>query len=204
MLEQVRLEMFVSRDLLLKISSLHFEDFNSAPTFRISNFDVEEKSLSPKLDERNNFNRAQGVYSFLPDINENAFKTSVYNNAAAITQQKGEISKEIVFPNLYVLTDVNYQLIEIIRLASSAYEHVLLNLTWRSLLLDVGDFVFLDVKIGSTIYDSIPCSIREIGYDPEGIKLPVRLWSYQVVPFPGFAGASGSVGGFNATITEET
>jgi hypothetical protein len=114
-----------------------------------------------------------------------------------------EISKLIKFPNLYVETDTVNQIKEIIKLASAAYEHVQVNLTWRSLLLDIGDFVSLDVKIGSTIYDSIPCMIREIGYDPEGIKLPVRLWSFQVVPFPGFAGASGSVGGSNASITEE-
>jgi len=204
MLEQVRLEMFIDRNLKLKLNSLHFDDFVASPTFRVTNFDTEAKSLRPSLDTRNNFNRAQEVYNFLPDRNENAFRTSKYRNSAAITQQKQEISKQITFPNLYVLSDVTNQLQEIIKLASAAYEHVHLNLTWRSLLLDIGDFVFLDVKIGSTIYDSIPCSIREIGYDPEGIKLPVRLWSFQVVPFPGFAGASGSVGGQTATITEET
>jgi len=203
LLEQVRLEMFISRDLKLRISSLHFEDFDPSPNFRISNFDVEENSTSPTLDVRNNFNRAQGVFNFLPDINENAFKTSVYRNDDAVIQMKKEISKQITFPNLYVKSDVINQLTEIIKLASAAYEHINLTLTWRSLLLDIGDFVFLDVKIGSTIYDSIPCSIREIGYDPQGIKLPVKLWSFQVVPFPGFAGAAGSKGGQTATITEE-
>lgn len=205
LLEQVRLEMFIDRDLMLRLNSLAFEDFNAAPVFRVSNFDVEARSLTPQLDTRNNFNRAQAVYNFLPDINENAFSTSVFRNSDAITQQAGLlISKQIVFPNLYVLTDVTNQLKEIIKLASSGYEHVFLTQTWRSLLLDIGDFVFLDVKIGSTVYDSIPCMIREIGYDPEGIKLPVRLWSFQLVPFPGFAGATNSVGGQTASITEET
>ena len=204
LLEQVRLEMFIDRSLNLKLNSLHFDDFDPSPSYRVTNFDVERATFEPRIDERNTFNRAQGVYNFLPDINENAYRTSIYRNSAAITQMKKEISKEIVFPNLYVLSDVTNQLQEVIKLASAAYEHIYCTLTWRSLLLDIGDFVFLDVKIGSTVYESIPCSVREIGYDPNGIKLPVRLWSFQLVPFPGFAGASGSVGGQTATITEET
>lgn len=202
MLEQVRLEMFISKNLKLKLNSLHFEDFVASPTSRLDAFDIERDSLLPQLDVRNNFNLAQGVYSFLPDINENAFRTSKFKNQAAITQQVNEISKEVTFPNLYEIADVNNQLKEILKLASAAYEHVEMNLTWRSLLLDIGDFVSLDVKIGSTIYESVPCMIREIGYDPNGIKLPVRLWSFQVVPFPGYSAASGSVGGQTATITE--
>lgn len=203
LLEQVRIEMFIDRSLKLKLNSLHFEDYNASPGFRVTNFDVEENSLKPSLDTRNNFNRARGAFNFQPDVNENTRNTEVYINTASIIQMGTKISKLIKFPNLYVGSDVINQLTEIIKLASAAYEHVEVNLTWRSLLLDIGDFVFLDVKIGSTIYDSIPCMIREIGYDPEGIKLPVRLWSFQVVPFPGFAGATGSVGGSNASITEE-
>lgn len=203
LLEQVRLESFISRDLKIKLNSLHFDDAVAAPTFRLNNFDLEFRSIKPALDTRNNWNRAQGLYNFLPDVAQTAFRTSVYRNQAAITQQKKEISKGVSFPNLYVKTDVTTQLIEMIKLASSAYEHIFMTLTWRSLLLDIGDFVFLDVKIGSTEYSSVPCSIREIGYDPEGIKLPVRLWSYQVIPFTGNAGVTGSVGGEFAVITEE-
>jgi hypothetical protein len=48
--------------------------------------------------------------------------------------------------------------------------------------------------------------IREIGYDPEG-KVPVRVFSFQLVPFPGWEptwSPEGITGGFEAVIDEET
>jgi hypothetical protein len=203
MLEQVRLEAFIDRNLKIKINALHFDEFEAAPDFKVDNFDVVEGTLVPQLDVRNNFNRAQAVSSFLPDISENSQRSSFFRNQAAIDQVGKEITKEIVFPNLYDPTDVANQTKEIIKLASAGYEHIVAEFTWRAMLLDIGDFVLLNVQIGSTVYEDVPCMIRDIGYDPEGIKIPVKLWSMQLVPFPGFAGVTNSVGGDTATITEE-
>ena len=204
LLEQVRLEAFVDRNLKLKLTGQHLDEFVASPTFRVSNRDVIEGQFQPQQDVRNHFNRAQGVFNFLPDINENSLKTSIFRNTAAVTQMSKEIAKEITFPNLYVETDVDNQIKEILKISSSGYEHIVCELTWRALLLDIGDFIKLDVKIGSTVFSDVPCSIREIGYDPTGIKIPVRLWSYQLVPFTGYAGVTGAVGGTSATIIEET
>lgn len=201
MLEQVRLEAFIDRNQKLKINSLHFSDLNASPTHKISNFDTAEGSLRPKLDNRNNFNRSKGLFNRLPDTGENENETDHYQNLAAVTQMGRAITNPVVFPNLYVSATVVAQLGEIIKLASSGYEHIFLETTWRSLLIDVGDFVFLDVQIGSSVYEDIPCSVREVGIDPRGFKIPMRLWSFELVPFPGNAGASGSVGGSTATIT---
>lgn len=203
LLEQVRLEAFIDRDLKIKINSLHFDDFDASPSFVADNFDVVEGTLSPQLDVRNNFNRTQAVSSFLPDIDENSQRSSFYRNEDSINQVGKTISKEIIFPNLYEPPDVANQTKEILKLASAAFEHISVELTWRALLLDIGDFILLNVRIGSTVFDNIPCMIREIGYDPEGIKIPVKLWSMQLVPFPGFAGVTNAVGGDTATIVEE-
>lgn len=204
LLEQVRLEAFPDRNLKLKINSLHFEDWDDSPSFTIKNWDVERNSTRLSIDERNVFNRAQGFFSYLPDRDQNAFQTSIYRNSAAITQHGQQISKKIEFPNLYIESDVVYQLIEIIRLASSSFEVVETNLTWRSLLQDIGGFTGLNVQIGSTILESVPAMIREIGYDPDGLKIPVKLWSMQMTPFPGYEpGFTGTVGGYDATIDEE-
>lgn len=205
MLEQVRLEAFVDRDLKIKINALHFEDFDATPTNTVKNWDIVKDTFSPRIDERNNFNRAQGAYDFHPDVNDNAKLTPVLKNAAAITQVGKEISKKIVFPNLYIESDVTNQLTEIIRIASSGLEVVEATLTWRSLLRDIGEFISVDIDIGSTIIDDVPHMIRSIGYDPAGLKIPVQLWSFQICPFPGYVpGYAGTVGGYNGTITVET
>jgi hypothetical protein len=204
LLEQVRLEAFIDVNLKLKINSLHFEDWTASPTYMVRNWDVEANSLRTTTDERNVFNRAQGFYNFLPIINENGLTTRIHKNTASITQIGKAISKKVVFPNLYVEADVAYQVVEILRLSSSGLEIIDANLTWRSMLQDIGGFVSLDVKIGSTQFDTVPCMIRDIGYDPAGLKIPVKVWSMLMVPFPGYTpGYAGTVGGYAATIDVE-
>jgi hypothetical protein len=204
MLEQVRLESFVDVNLTLKLSSLHFDNFIYSPTHTIRNWDVEKGSFQTAIDDKNNFNRAQAVYNFSPIRNENARLTAIYRNSAAISQIGKEISKKIVFPNLYKQNTVIDQLVETLKIASATIEILGCNLTWRSLLRDIGGWVYLDVKIGSSEYDLVPCLIREIGYDPDGLKIPVKLWSFQMCPFSGYVpGYAGTVGGYNATITGE-
>jgi hypothetical protein len=204
MLEQVRLEAFIDRNQRLKINSLHFEDFVASPNFTVKNWDVVKDSFTPQLDEVNNFNRAQGTYDFHPDRNENAKNTAIYKNAASISQVGKAISKRIVFPNLYMESDVVYNLKEILRLASSMFESVGMTLTWRSMLLDIGDFVSIDVKIGSVDFENVPAMIRVIGADPDGLKIPVKVWSFAMAPFPGYEpGYTGTVGGYSAVISQE-
>ncbi len=204
LLEQVRLEAFLDRNLMLKLNSLQFEDFVAAPAYTVKNWDVIETSFVPSIDDRNNFNRAQADFDFHPDVNENARKTAIYKNQGSITQIGKAVSKQISFPNLYIEQDVIYQLIEIIRMASSMFEIIDTSFTWRSLLQDIGDFVNIDVKIGSTLFDSVPAMIRNLGYDPQGLKIPVKMWSFAICPFPGYVpGYAGTVGGYNATIVAE-
>ena len=203
-LEQVRLEAYVNRNQKWVMTSLHFEDFVAAPTFEIKNWDIEKGSFKPKIDERNNFNRALAEYNFLPNLKQSNNSTKIYKNNTAIIQAGKEISKKVVFPNLYKESDVVFQLIEVLRLASAYLEKLEFNMTWRGLLLDLGGFVNVNVKIQGTQYNDVPAMIRSIGYDPAGIKIPVVLWSMQMVNFPGYApGFSGITGGYDAVITEE-
>lgn len=204
MLEQIRLEAFIDSDLKLKLNALHFEDWTPSPSFSVRNWDVQEGSFRTSIDERNVFNRAQGFYNFLPLLNENSLQTRVHKNTSAITQMGKAISKKVVFPNLYVESDVEGQLKEILRLASAGFEVIETNLTWRAALQDIGGFVRLNVKIGSAIFTDVPCMIRDIGYDPDGLKIPVKVWSMMMLPFPGYVpGYSGTVGGYAATIDAE-
>lgn len=205
LLEQVRLEAFVARDLKIKITSYHFDDFVAIPSHTVRNWDVERGTFKPKTDVRNNINRTQGFYNLLPDIGEEAYATPYYRNQPAIDLIEGKvIGKGITFPNLYELDTVIFQTKEILKITSSYFETIEVNLTWRSILLDLGDFIAIDVKIGSVEFSRVPAQIRTIGYDSNGIKIPVKVWSHQLMPFSGYnPGFSGTVGGYNATITEE-
>lgn len=204
MLEQVRLEAFIDRDQTIKLSSLHFDDWESSPSHTLRNWDIEKNSLVPKLDVRNNFNRANGNFNFSPDKGNNNRYTAFFKNENAITQAEKTISKTIVFPNLYLNSDVENQLKEVLKLSSSYLEVIDVNLTWRTLLKDLGEFVKLNINFGSTEFTDVPAMIRNLNYDPNGFKLPTKLWSLQMVPFPGYTpGYSGTVGGYNATIIQE-
>jgi hypothetical protein len=200
----VRLEAFIDQELRIKLSSVHFEEWIPSPSHKLTNWDIEKDSFNPQLDERNNWNRAQAVFNYQPHQNENAETTSFYRNNASIAQAGKELSKQVVFPNLYIKSDVIYQLKEMIKLASSYAETATLNITWRSILLDLGDFVKLDIGIGSNKYEAVPAMIREIGYDPSGMKMAMKLWIFQMTPFGSWnPGYSGIVGGQYATIVEE-
>ena len=204
LLEQVRLEMFQDRNLKLSLSSTHFDEFDDNPSYQIDNFDLEKDSLQPTLDQLTNFNRLQGQYNLLPDLGKQAYQTSVFRNQASIDQAGKEIYKLLIFPNLYEVAAVEYQVEESLKIASAFFERIQCTLTWRSLLLDIGDFVKLNVQIGATIYEGVPCLLREIGYNPQGVKLPVKLWSFQLCPFGAYnPSIPGIVGGENAVIIKE-
>lgn len=204
LLEQVQLEAFIDRSGNLKINSLRFSDWVSSPSFTVKNWDVVKGSFEPAIDERLNFNRAQATFDFHPDINEQARFSPVYKNDASISQVGKAISKRVAFPNLYVSSDVETQLVEILRLASAMVETVSCTLTWRSFLRDVGDFVKIDVNIGAAEFENVVGMIRDLGYDPTGLTIPVKIWSLALCPFPGYTpGYAGTVGGYNATITQE-
>ncbi len=204
LLEQVRLEVFVDRNLKLKINSLHFDDWIASPAFTTRNWDVVRDSFQPTIDIRNNFNRAKGTFNFSPFDDDNINDTAIFRNTDAVNQAGKEISKRLVFPNLYTEATVELQVREMIKLASAYLEIIDLEVTWRSLLLDIGDFVKLNIDIGATILNNVPAMIRTVGYNPQGVKLPMQLFSFQMVPFPGHApGFSGITGGSTATITQE-
>lgn len=204
LLEQVRVELFVNRSQKIALSSLHWEDFNATPNFQLSNWDIEKDSLVPQIDDRNNFNRVRAVFSYLPDVNDNAFSTRYFRNQAAINQAGKEITKLLVYPNLHDASQVEAQVQETLKLVSGYREIIVCSVTTRAILKDIGDWVLLNVQIGSTVFSNVPCQIRDISYSPQGLKLPVRLWSFAMLPFgswnPSYAG---TVGGQNATITAE-
>ena len=204
LLEQVRLEAFIDRNLKIKITSLHLDDFVAYPAFSLENWDVVAGTFTPRVDYRNNFNRARGSYNYLPNRNENFLESPTFRNDPAIAQWGKEVGKLVVFPNLYDENTVSNQVKEILKLSSSFSEIIEVSLTWRAMLLDIGEFVKINVRIQGIEFNNVPAMIRDIGYDPAGIRLPMRLWSFQMLEFAGYApGFSGVTGGTAAIITQE-
>jgi hypothetical protein len=72
------------------------------------------------------------------------------------------------------------------------------------MLLDVGDFILVNVVIGSAVFENVPVMIRTIGADSKGLTIPLKGWSFALCPFPGYVPAyAGTVGGYSATIIQE-
>ena len=204
LLQQVRLELFQNKNAKLDLHALHWDNFDDTPSFIAKNWDIERESLRPTLDVQNNFNRARAVFGYSPESRESIFSTVWYINSAAISQTSRTLTRELEYPNLYRSADVEIQVKETLKLASGYREVIELTLTNRAILQDIGEWILLDVQVGSVQLNGVPCLIREIGYSPDGLKLPVKLWSFAMLPFgswnPGFAGI---VGGASATISAE-
>jgi hypothetical protein len=208
MLEQVRLESFINSSNLFSISSLHLDDFEASPSYEIRNWDIVKGTFEPSTDERNIFNRAKGDFGFSPVEGQNRYSTPLFRNQANITQIGREISKLITFPNLYILSDVENQIKEILKL--SAYvENIELELTSRSFLQDLCQDISFNINIGSVVFQNIsePVTgkIRTLKYQPEGMSISSKIWCFQMLPFPGSekTAISGITGGSTATITQE-
>lgn len=204
LLEQVQLEPFVNRDLKFSLNSLQFDDWVASPNFKLRNWDLEKDSFQLAIDQRNNFNRARAVYNYLPDKADNAWSTGYFRNQAAITQQGSSDTKVIVYPNLYQRDRVEYFAKETLKLASAFREVVTCTVTPRAFLLDISNFLALNIQIGSSRFENVPAMIRDLGYDPANLKLTMSVWAMTMIPFPGWTpGNYGTVGGYNATIVSE-
>jgi len=204
LLQQVRIQLFENKDAKLDLHALHWDEFNDAPSFLVRNWDVERDSLQPAIDVQNNFNRCRGTYGFSPESGASNFATGYFRNQLAITQMGKILTRDLDYPNLYRSADVEIQVKETLKLASGYREVIQLTLTNRAILQDIGDWVLLDVRIGASQFASVPCLVREIGYSPEGLKLPIKLWSFAMLPFGDWdPGYEGIVGGESATITAE-
>jgi hypothetical protein len=205
LLEQVRVECFVNKAQQLQLSTLHFSDMVANPPFVVRQWDIERNSLKPTSDLRNNINKAKGFFNYLPDQDDNFYRTNFFINQNSVNQVLFERQKGLVFPNLYIRSDVDNQTKETLKLTSSFFETIEVNQTWRSLLLEISDWVQMDFSIGSTVFEGVPCLVRDIGYSVVGLKLVIKYWSFQTIPFPLWPGQGGGlVGGNNATIIELT
>lgn len=201
LLEQIRCEAFINRSQQIDIATNHWEDFDDDPSTIVVDYDLERKSLRPAISDRNNINKISGFYNFLPDLKENYQSTPLFKNQASIDQSK-EITKGLVFANLYIDTDVNNQVIEYLKFTSAFREDISMFVTWKFILTELDSWLKLAGGTGGTIYDGVPIRVRDIIFDSKGMKIGIKAFSYQMMPFGLWDGGyPGTVGGQNAVIT---
>jgi hypothetical protein len=218
LLNQARLEIFVKNTGEIELNIMRHEYFNDFPNHKINNYDVVKDSLQVQIDDQSNFNRARAQYNYLPLFEENYNATKVFRNQLSINAtnppdadptKKKTIARDVIYPNLYDETQVINELKNVLRLASAMCELIDVKVTWRSMLLEIGDFVKISVQIGATVYDDVPAMVRSVGVDPQGISIPLRLWSFQMFPFKSWQPQtaprlySGIISGATADIVQE-
>jgi len=204
-LEQIMLEPFVTRGLKLSLNSLRFENWVHNLSYKMTNWDIEKDSFQIKIDDRNNFNRARGIYNYLPGVGENAYSTEYFKNQAAIDQQGTAETKALTYPNLQQRQDAEHFLKETLKIASGFREVATVTVTPRLFLSEIGQILSLNIDIGSVHLEGVPAMIREIAYNTSELKIELTLWVFTMIPFgsswsPNF---SGIVGGSSAIIESE-
>jgi len=205
LLEQSRLEGFINSDQLISLNPLHFDEFNPSPTFVVRDWDLERDRFKPMIDERVNVNRMKGFFNFLPDVAGENNETNFFKNQDSINQHLKTTEKGLVFPNMFIRSEVDLQVPEVLKITSAFMEVIQVTQTWRSMLLDIGDFVTLDITIGASVFENVPAMVRSIAFSSDGLRVIIKYWSFQLIPYDGYSPTySGIVGGSTATITEET
>lgn len=186
MLIQVRLKLFVDKNGLFQLFSLHFEDWPSTSSIRkIDKFQVIEQSLKINLDEQNFICGANANYSFTPVANSTMLKTILKTNTTSKTAIGGtNILKTIDFPNLYVQSDVDNQITEIVRLFSFPLEYLTISTAWTGLLDDIGDFINIDIQLNGINYSNVPCVILEKSVNLQTFQIDYKLLSLNGFSYP--------------------
>lgn len=190
-LEQVRVEMFIDGDGLIKVQALHPEDFPApAAATRIDQAEVNEDKIQLKADDKTFFNRAWLNYGFTPVTGKTELSTVQKENATSISKSGKTVAKVIDTPNLYVEADAEYQLIEFLRFYSAGISFISIEVAWTKLLLDLGDFVSFNYDIGGLEYSEKPMMIRDLGINLSTGAVQFKLLSLANFPYSGYSPAN--------------
>ena len=202
LLGQVQLQMFIDSKGKINLFSTDFEDFkNQIDTTSIKQADIVKNSLAVRLRDNNSFNRCRASFAYNPRRRENHLYTAHWKNTVSIAAIGREIpSQTLQFPNLYIRSQVEYHLKQILKLSSAFFEEVEVGLTWRHMLQDLGEYTKQSYIVSQLEFKGTPAVFRRITHNPD-YSLSCSLWCLQQVPFGDWSGGEGSIGG-DASIIE--
>lgn len=189
LLECVRVEMYVDFNGKLALRTLHPEDFPAPASAdaRVDQADIDERSATLKADERTFFNQASLNFAFTPVTKKTELSTPQMRNQNSINRSGKTVIKTIDAPWLYVANDAQLQLIEFVRLYSAGLGYFNVQVCWRHLLRDLGDFLAINYDVGGLAYSEAPMQIRDISIDLANAGLTYRLLNLANFAYTGYA-----------------
>ena len=204
MLEQVRCEMFIDAQGLIRIRSLHFEDWPAVSSMRtIDQFQVVENSLKIELNDKTFMSGLSGTYAFSPLANATMLDYPLLTNSTSQTAIGGvPAQKTIDFPNLYVASDVQNQMTEFLRLFSFPLEYINVSTAWTGLLDELGDFINFNYNLADISYINCPCMIRDIEINLDSGQINYKLLSLYGFNYPNYtSGFANMLSSYNQTVS---
>jgi hypothetical protein len=188
LLEQVRVEMFIDADGLIKVQGLHPEDFPDPDDMdRIDQVELDENRVDRKADDKTFFNQGWINYGYTPLTGKTELSTVQKKNQTSIDKSGKTVIKVIDCPNLYVAADAEYQLIEFLRLYSAGLSFITVDLCWVHLLRDLGQFMRFNYSIGGFQYRDKPTMVREINLNLATASVQMKLLSLANFPYADYS-----------------
>jgi hypothetical protein len=186
-------DMYVNNNLKIAFSGLWPEHFPTISQMkRISQYDIVEKSIDVSSDHRSFFTTAQANYAWVPWASRAGGTTKKMKNQTAINGIGRDIIKEIDLPAIYQESAAVFVAQTYIRLASAALLTVKMEVGWKHLLRDLGEFVSVSIKLGSLNFENVPCQIRRIAVLPEMTGAELTMVSFVNFSFPEYDSPSAS------------
>jgi hypothetical protein len=174
-LKQHRLDLFLTKELTVKLCSLRTEKLPTpAGSRQIENLDISEDSVQIELLRKEFMNYAQGKFNFLPVSGETIDSTAVRRNLQSSVKSSNFSGKLIDLPNHADPTITTAHVDELVRLFAAGLEFVDFQLSYKHIDIEPGEFVTVSFSPGFTVFDNVPMQVRSVNIDPETAFIQVR------------------------------
>lgn len=188
------IDMFVNRDLKIAFSSMWPRDWpDTSQMSQINQYDIIEDSISVSSEPRIFMTTGQANYSWNAWLNSAGLTTKKRKNFNAESKTGRSISKEFDLPNLYKEKDAIDVLETYIRLSSASLVTIKMEVGWIHLLKDLGEFVTLNITLGSLNFQRVPCQIRRVSILPNVCGSELELVCFINFSYDGFNSPSGAL-----------
>lgn len=156
----------------------------------ITDYDIEEGSFTEDRETNQYFNICYAKFNYLPSMDDLGEESKAYKEVNAFKKDLGlnhwfRLDKEddhkpcFEFPSLYQYNDVEERLKNTLRIATPNPEMITCTLTWKHILLEVGQFV----RMTYGRYKNAPMMVREVTIDETASRITVKLMNLEQIKF---------------------
>jgi hypothetical protein len=174
-LKQHRLDLFITKDATIKLCSLRTEKLTDPTQNRqIENMDINEDSVEIELLRKEFMNYAQGKFNFIPFQDETIDSTPVRRNMQSLNKSEITTGKLIDLPN-HADADIALEHVdELVRLFAAGLEFVDMELSYKHIDIEPGEFVTVSFSPGFLLFDNVPMQVRMVSIDPQTAFVNIR------------------------------